>query len=285
MYLPDGRIQWPNNHIEWPMPFKEHEAEWYRQGYLHNQLRKGRGLGSGPAYLPWIEVKVNGFSSRGVSGRFQGIVVDRIHHTLSRSETNYVFLQERKGHVKDIREHWPILDMNGVHRLNVQLGIPIRYERGHPLPPSIDVLLTEEINGRTKYRAVAITAGDDAQSPRVRQELQLQYLWCTKQGIPWTFVKDLDNEDLLQHLVFIRQWHLHGFDPTVQWINDFARLFLQAHRPNAWLIDTISATAHILQIDAPSADLAFKYCAWSERIRVNAFRPIALNKVLYLREH
>lgn len=284
MYLPNGRIRWPNDRVEWPAPFKAYEDECYPHVYLHRRLRKGRGLGAGQDYVPWIQVKIGDFSSRGKSGRFPGILTQRRHHTLSLGESNFVMLQERKANVKDIREQWPILDMNAVIKLSRELGLPLVYHKGFPEPPTVDVMVTEEVNGKLRYQAFGIKHEKDAEDPEVRRRLKLQQLWCEGQGVPWALAaKGLHDELLFEHLMKLREWHLHGFDPTVPWIEDYARLFLKAHRPNSRLMDTIADTARLLNIGFTEADLALKYCAWSKRIHVDASMPIVMNGPLLLR--
>lgn len=283
MYLPDGRIWWPDDRVEWPAPFKSYKDQCYPHAFLHPRLRKGLGLGSGKHYIPWIRVKIGDFSSRGHSGRFFGIVVPRRHHTLSVGESNYVMLQERKPQVKDIREQWPILDINGVIKLSRELGLELTYNKGLLEPPTIDVMVTEEINGKLHYRGVGIKLEKDAQDLKVRKRLKLQEMWCRRNGIPWTLVTGVEDEQVFLHLMTMREWHLHGFDPAVAWLDDFASLFLRNHRSNARLSDLIEDTARILRLEVPEAQLALKYCAWSKRIDVDPIMPIALNGPLVLR--
>ncbi len=81
----------------------------------------GRGQGEGPAYLPCISI--HDFLSRGIVSRIAGYKTKRIHHFLSRNELNYFFLLEWSGKVLNIREQFPLIDMELATAIVRQIGV------------------------------------------------------------------------------------------------------------------------------------------------------------------
>jgi hypothetical protein len=93
--------------------------------WLHARLKRGRGIGVGAAYQPWI--KIHDFSSAGTSSRTGGITVNRVHHLLSSLETTYLYLLERDPDVIDIREQFPILELAKTLKSCGELGVKHSY--------------------------------------------------------------------------------------------------------------------------------------------------------------
>ncbi len=78
--------------------------------YLRRWITRGRGIGRGSAYRPWLTVR--DVPSRGTSFKIAGIKIKRVFQVFSEQEATYLFLSERNPKVVDIRENWPILDID-----------------------------------------------------------------------------------------------------------------------------------------------------------------------------
>jgi len=80
----------------------------------------GRGQGEGSAHLPWITEQ--SFSSSEATSRIFSYKTKRVHHLLSRNKLYYLYLLEWSDKVLDIREQFPLL--------NVELAIDIASKAG-----------------------------------------------------------------------------------------------------------------------------------------------------------
>ena len=89
----------------------KHNLQW-DENKLKRFLREGRGQGEGQDYKPWVTVQ--DFPSKGRCSRVLGWKTNRIHHLFTDSETRYFYLLEWEDAVVDIREHYPLLDLEEV---------------------------------------------------------------------------------------------------------------------------------------------------------------------------
>jgi hypothetical protein len=64
----------------------------------------------GKDYKPWITIQ--DFPSRGRVSRSPGWKSDRVHHFMSDGELRFFYLLEWSTEVQDIREQYPLLDLD-----------------------------------------------------------------------------------------------------------------------------------------------------------------------------
>jgi hypothetical protein len=74
----------------------------------HNRLVDGRGQGRGKEYVPFIQANDNKVASEGWLTRTIGWKAERIHHTLSRHEYEYLLVQEWSDIIVETREQYPL---------------------------------------------------------------------------------------------------------------------------------------------------------------------------------
>lgn len=250
--------------------------------YLRPRIRRGRGVGHGREYVPWL--KVRDVPSRGTSSVISGIRIGRPHHLLSELEATYFFLIERRPSTVEIREQWPILDLDGTLTLCARLGVRHRYRGIYPEPFTIDFLITERIDGELKYRAASIKTREDAANHEIRHRLSLEHAWCRERKIPWTLVDtSAFDRTLLANLRFVRAWFRHRHEPDIDGVTRFSKLFAALYQRNVPLGELIGCVAKRLHLRGPDADDLFRYAAWSDNIAVSLTHPIGLDKPLVLR--
>ncbi|MBI1891247.1 MAG: Tn7 transposase TnsA N-terminal domain-containing protein [Burkholderiales bacterium] len=213
----------------------------------------------------------------------KGIRIDRPYHLLSEYECSYFYLLERNPRVVDIREQWPILDVNGTIELCAQANLSHKNRGIYPEPYTIDFLITERIGEELLYRAASIKSPQDAKDPEVRKKLAVEYNWCKRRGIPWTLVDTSKfNKQLLDTLRFIRAWFKNRFEPNAGAVSRFAECFLEHYRPNILLAELIAESAKRLALRKNVAEDTFRYCAWSGYIPISMAHQIKLNRPLVL---
>lgn len=244
--------------------------------YLHPRLRRGFGLGSGITYHPWIRVR--DVPSKGTSGNPMGILVPRKHHLLSIQERIYFCLLEQEPDVIDIREQFPILQLNATQQLCGELDISHTRKGRYPEPFTLDFLVTRRTSSGVVFEARSVKTPSDAKDPNVRRRLSVEYQWCKQLSIDWKLISSPSfNAELLSRLTFIRSWSRHGLIPNQSRADAFSEMFLKAYQPNATLQSQIATCAKRLGFGYRQSVDEFRYCAWSHRIPVDLQSRIAMN--------
>ena len=158
---------------------------WNQEKYLQ-YLKAGRGQGEGPAYLPWISVQ--DFSSRGMVSRVSSYKTRRVHHFLSRNELYYFYLLEWSEKVLDIREQFPLLNIElatGVAR-NAGIKYPRNNISGFPYILTCDFMITTE----SGFKARTIKCAAELQNNRTLEKLEIERRYWQKLGIDWRIVTE-----------------------------------------------------------------------------------------------
>lgn len=249
--------------------------------YFRNRIRRGRGVGERLGYKPWLSIR--DVPSMGTSSSVLGIKIRRPVHTLSELETTYFFLAERAPNVVDIREQWPILDVDRTLRLCSDLGVRHNYRGAYPEPFTIDFLITEENEDGISFRAASIKTPKDANDSKIQQRLAVEYAWCQEHGIAWTLIDTTSfNKTVLSTLRYIRGWFQNHHEPNAQQADYFTQQFHSVYRPNITLQSLLATMTKRLGIDESAANNTFLYCAWSSRLPISLQHPLLMNKPLVL---
>ena len=163
----------------------KHRRSWHQAQY-DQYLRAGRGQGEGQAYLPWIVVQ--DFSSHGTVSRIFSYKTNRVHHFLSRSELSFFYLLEWSEQVLDIREQFPLLDVELATDVAQRAGI--RYPRdsisGFPYIMTCDFMITTEHG--LKARTIKNTS--DLKNNRTLEKLEIERRYWDVLGIDWRIVTE-----------------------------------------------------------------------------------------------
>ena len=249
--------------------------------YLRSKIRRGFGFGERDSYKPWLRVR--DVPSLGTCASPSGIRITREFQLLSSLEETYYLLLERDPSVIDIREQFPILDLSATMRLCSQHGVTHTYRRGHPDPFTLDFLYRRRTPDGDTLHARSIKTEEDATDATVAQRLAIEYLWCESVRLEWARVETKKfTADLLSSLRFIRGWFSHRYVPNPKEAQHFSDLFLMTYEPGVPLEELIEAAASRVRCNRDTADDAFRFCAWSNRISVDLQRPIRLNQSVVL---
>lgn len=158
---------------------------WNREKY-HKYLSEGRGQGTASEYKPWIYI--HDFSSNGIVSRVKGMTTGRIHHLLSNQELWYFYLLDWSEKTIDIREQFPLSDLEDAIKIADRLGIRYPYDRksGFPYVLTTDFLITTEKG--TVARSVKLAK--DLDNPRVCEKLEIERQYWKNKGIEWRLVTE-----------------------------------------------------------------------------------------------
>ena len=169
----------------------KHHRVWNQRIY-QQYLNSGRGQGEGPAYLPWISIQ--DFSSRGMVSRIPSYKTGRVHHFLSRNELYYFYLLEWSDKVLDIREQFPLLDVELASDAAQNAGIEYPRDNisGFPYILTCDFMITTK-NG---FKARTIKFASELRNKRTLEKLEIERRYWQKLGIDWRIVTE--NEIAIQ---------------------------------------------------------------------------------------
>ena len=149
-------------------------------------LREGRGCGSGSGYTPWILIQ--NFASNGVVSRVKGRKTERVHHLMSKNELAYFYLLDWLDNVLDIREQYPLLDLDTALKVASQAGIryPTDNVSGFPYVLTCDFMITTT-NG---LKARTIKVSTELNDKRVLEKLEIERRYWSTHGIDWKIVTE-----------------------------------------------------------------------------------------------
>lgn len=158
---------------------------WNQEKY-YRYLSEGRGQGTASEYKPWIYI--HDFSSNGIVSRVKGMTTGRIHHLLSNQELWYFYLLDWSEKTTDIREQFPLSELEETIKIADSLGIRYPYDRksGFPYVLTSDFLIS---TGQGNVaRSVKLTK--DLDNPRVCEKLEIERQYWKRRGIEWRLVTE-----------------------------------------------------------------------------------------------
>lgn len=112
----------------------------------------------------------------------------RIHHLLSNQELWYFYLLDWSEKTMDIREQFPLLELEEAIKIADSLGIRYPYDRksGFPYVLTSDFLITT--GQGTVARSVKLAK--DLDNPRVCEKLEIERQYWKRKGIEWRLVTE-----------------------------------------------------------------------------------------------
>lgn len=162
---------------------------WEKMGKWINE---GRGLGEGSEYLPWITV--NDFPSNGIVSRELGVKTKRMHHFLSRLEYNYFLLLDYSKYVIDIREQYPLLDLELAMEIAKEKKIkyPTDNRSGTPYVMSTDFIITIKEKNCETIIARTVKSSNELEKKRVQEKFEIERCYWKRKNIDWGIITELD---------------------------------------------------------------------------------------------
>lgn len=155
---------------------------------VERRINEGLGFGERDKYLPWITVR--DLSSLGRCSEISGWKTNsRVHQLLSDLETRYFYILEFASQVTDIREQFPLLDENKSISETLKIAESIGVE--YPVVPktgtnnvqTTDVLITVNVNGKTKLKARTIKYSKDLSDKRVIEKFEIERIFWANRNV------------------------------------------------------------------------------------------------------
>ncbi len=172
------------------------KREW-TQATFERYIKEGRGEGSGKDYKPWHRVRE--VPSKGRSSRPPSWKTNREHHLFSDHEKRLFYLFEWSDTVTDIREQFPLLDLDLAMSIASEMGM--KYPRDEksdtPYILTTDFMLTVKQNGETLNIARTVKMTKDLEKKSVAEKFELERRYYIAKAIGWGIVTEKEIPRLL----------------------------------------------------------------------------------------
>lgn len=170
---------------------------------IERRLAEGRGQGRGAAYKPWIEI--HDLASHGQANRVKSPLHGRTCHLHSKLETDWFYAVHALRGLKDVREQFPLLELEETVGIADQLSIhhPTDPKSQEPCVVTTDFLLTLQDGGREVEMAIAIKPSADLASARTLEKLEIERVYWSARKVDWRI---LTERELPQALVKNLRW-------------------------------------------------------------------------------
>lgn len=249
------------------------ERVWNRSVY-DRYLREGRGCGSGSGYAPWIWIQ--NFASNGIVSRVKGRKTERIHHLMSKNELAYFYLLDWSDDVLDIREQYPLLDLETAQKAASQAGIkyPTDNISGFPYVLTCDFMITT-LKG---LKARTIKLSSELNDKRVLEKLEIERRYWLIYGIDWKIATEKEISYVIAKNI---EWvySVQGFDIENIYKAESDAMFAMfdnSHCSAAEIVRKIEAEYSLSE----GVGLAlFKYLLFKKYINVDLGKPLSLNGI------
>jgi TnsA endonuclease C terminal./TnsA endonuclease N terminal. len=256
--------------------------EW-NEDKFNRFLKEGRGQGEGKEYKTWLTIQ--DFPSQGRVSRVFGWKTKRIHHLFSDNQTRYFYLLEWSDSVIDIREHFPLLDIEKIiqDKDNLNLEKSVDKTSGIPYIFTTTFLITlRDIKGKHSYIARSIKASSELDKKQVIERLEIERRYWESRNISWGLVTQKDipvvkakNIEWV-HLAFEEEENRGMSNEEKEHLSSLLKGKL---KDNEMPIRKI--TSHFdkeLNLDSGTGLYLFKYLIGSKQIKVNMDEKIDVNK-------
>lgn len=174
---------------DWIFPMARRKSDW-TEAKFKRYVKEGRGKGSGKNYKPWITIQ--DFPSKGRVSRSPGWKSDRIHHFMSDWELRFFYLLEWSDAVRDIKEQYPLLDLDLAFCIADEMGIeyPINSKSKTPYVLTTDFMLTVKQGAKLIQIARTFKLAKELEKKRVLELLQLEQNYWERKNVDWAVVTE-----------------------------------------------------------------------------------------------
>lgn len=167
------------------------------QEKIKQYIKEGRGQGEGKDYKPWISIQ--DFPSKGKVSRYFSWKCERMHQFMSDLELNYFYILLWSDKVIDIREQYPLLDIEAAMRIAEEKGIkyPVAPNSKEPIVMTTDFMITVVEDGKRKDIARTIKQSKELEKKRVIEKFEIEREYWKEKGIDWGIVTEKEIPKML----------------------------------------------------------------------------------------
>ncbi|WP_077318152.1 TnsA endonuclease N-terminal domain-containing protein [Virgibacillus proomii] len=187
------------------------KIQWSKEK-LHRYIKEGRGQGVGKDYTPWNYTY--NYSSKGRASRIFGLKTGRIHHLQSDNQYRAFLLFEFSSKVVDIRESFPLLDVNEVidDKEDLRFDKFTDRETKEPYVLTTNFLLTvKDMDGKEFLLARTIKNTTELKRRITFERLEIERRYWEHKGIDWKIITEKQlSRQLAKNIEWVRETMLEG---------------------------------------------------------------------------
>lgn len=259
----------------------KYNTDWTEEKYKRF-IKERRGQGEGPDYKPWWVVQ--DFPTYGIATRIFSAKTKRMHHFFSNIQLKYFYLLEMEDKVLDIKEHYPLLDLELIISGHFDLRLDKFKDKKSGVPYIITTTFLVKIidaTGKIKDVARSVKAAAELEKKITIERLEIERRYWANRGIDWGIITNksintvrVKNIEWLHSMLssdFYTQFskeELKEFSEALQY-----RL-LQSQQPARKVIANLEKD---YGLDVGTGLLLFKYLIINKSIKVDLNNPINLN--------
>ncbi|WP_457945396.1 TnsA endonuclease C-terminal domain-containing protein [Caproiciproducens sp. LBM24188] len=164
---------------------------------LDRWIKEGRGQGEGENYKPWLAIQ--DFPSMGRVTRVFGWTTNRIHHFFSDTQLKYFYLLDWEERVIDIREHYPLIDLEVVLKNTSDLKLDKFMDKKTKEPYILTTTFLITLlnpDGKKNFAARSIKYASELEKQSTIEKLEIERRYWEVQGIDWGIVTNKDINDV-----------------------------------------------------------------------------------------
>lgn len=250
---------------------------------LDRWIKEGRGQGEGENYKPWLTIQ--DFPSMGRVTRVFGWTTNRIHHFFSDTQLKYFYLLDWEEKVVDIREHYPLLDLETVLEDTADLKLDKFMDKKTKEPYILTTTFLITLlnpDGQKSFAARSIKYASELSKKTTVEKLEIERRYWTAKGINWGIVTNKDINDVRAKNI---EW-IHSA-MTSDDCNGLSRdefddllngLLYRLIDNQQNIREIISRFEKDYSLDAGAGLLLFKHLIAGKRIALDMDKPINLNE-------
>ena len=250
---------------------------------IEQWIKEGRGQGEGNEYKPWLTIQ--DFPSMGRVTRVFGWTTQRIHHFFSDTQLKYFYLLDWEEKVIDIREHYPLIDLEVVLNDTTDLKIDKFVDKKTKEPYIITTTFLITLlnpDGQKSFAARSIKYASELSKKTTIEKLEIERRYWTAKGINWGIVTNKDINDVRAKNI---EW-IHSA-MTSDDCNGLSRdefddlldgLLYRLIDNQQNIREIISRFEKDYSLDAGAGLLLFKHLIAGKRIALDMDKPINLNE-------
>lgn len=250
---------------------------------LEKWIKEGRGQGEGKEYKTWLTVQ--DFPSMGRVTRIFGWTTQRIHHFFSDTQLKYFYLLDWEDRVIDIREHYPLIDLEIVLKDISDLNLD-KFKDKITKEPYIftTTFLVTLLNqdGQKSVVARSIKYASELSKKSTIEKLEIERRYWEEKGINWGIVTNKDiNVVRARNIEWIHSAKAtdsnNGF-PMAEFEGLLDALLFRFRDNKQSIKITISEFEKDYLLDAGLGLLLFKRLVADKRIILDMNKPINLSQ-------
>lgn len=259
---------------------------------IEQWIKEGRGQGEGRDYKPWLTIQ--DFPSMGRVTRVFGWTTQRIHHFFSDTQLKYFYLLDWEEKVIDIREHYPLIDLevvlNDTTDLKIDKFVDKKTKEPYIITTTFLITLLDS-DGKKSFAARSIKYASELSRRSTIEKLEIERRYWEAQGINWGIVTNKDintvrakNIEWIHSVMGFGSDNSFSEDELADLLDALLYRFIDSQKS---IKNIISGFERDYTLDAGMGLFLFKRLIAEKRISLDMDRPININqtcKSIYIPE-